>query len=375
MICERRIRMTSNFFQWDREFLTGVDSIDEQHFSLIEIINNILKLCFQSQSIETKKITAILMQLENYTVDHFKSEEKIMMNSNVDPRHAKEHIHAHREFVKMIKIQFSDVNALTNVDELSESVEFLIRWLAYHILNMDKNMVKQMNMIQSDKISPLEAYDKIESSNKDTSEPLLRALKALFYIVSEKNKELERKNDELEEKVLLRTQELEEVNAKLEQISLTDELTKLPNRRYALQEIQRLIHIRDRYTTTFSVLFIDLDSFKPVNDTFGHDVGDQVLIWVANFLKNSIRKTDISCRLGGDEFVIICNNTGQNHAEKLAGKLSQNVKKKLPEDLSGFWKPSLSIGVSEATESVQSASDILSLADEAMYKVKNSIYL
>lgn len=85
----------------------------------------------------------------------------------------------------MIQSHFSNSKDLVEVDRLGESVEFLIRWLAYHILNMDKNMVQQMNLIKSDRMSASEAYEKTETSNKSTSEPHLKALKALFYVFSE----------------------------------------------------------------------------------------------------------------------------------------------------------------------------------------------
>lgn len=365
--------MNDHLFQWSDDFITGVESIDNQHFSLIEIINDILKLCFQNEKIQEKQVTDVLARLENYTFMHFESEEKIMLGAGVDPRHAENHIQTHREFIGMIQSQFSNSQKLAAVDELGESVEFLIRWLAYHILNMDKNMVQQMNLIQSGEVTPAEAYEKTETSAKSTSEPLLKALKALFYVVSEKNKELEKKNEELEEKVKLRTQELQQAYQKLEQVSLTDDLTSLPNRRYALQEIQRLIHNRDRYEIDFSVLFIDLDRFKPVNDTFGHETGDQVLKWIASFLQKNTRKSDIPCRLGGDEFIVICEHTDYEGSQKLAENLNQSIEQQLPENLKGIWKPSLSIGVAEANKSIGSASHILSLADEAMYRNKNSI--
>ena len=88
---------------------------------------------------------------------------------------------------------------------------------------------------------------------------------------------------------------------------MQDELTGLFNRRYAINAIDQLIGNWKRYGATFSVLFIDVDKFKSVNDNYVHEYGDRVLKWVANFFKNNIRETDIACRLGGDEFLIICN--------------------------------------------------------------------
>ena len=81
-----------------------------------------------------------------------------MLGAGVYPRHADNNIHAHRKFIRMIQSHFSNSKDLVEVDRLGESVEFLIRWLAYHILNMDKNMVQKMNLIKSDRMSASEAY-------------------------------------------------------------------------------------------------------------------------------------------------------------------------------------------------------------------------
>lgn len=363
--------MTDRFFQWDQDFITGVDLIDAQHFSLIEIINNLLKTCFQTETINEEKIVTISTQLKDYTVDHFQSEEKIMIDAQVDPRHIIDHQKAHKEFVSKIQERFQLSESLSDPCKMGESVEFLIRWLAYHILYMDKNMVQQMNMIQANHLSAAEAYDRMEKMDKSTSEPLLKALKALFYIVSEKNKELEQQNFELEEKVLARTQALEKANEQLRQASLTDELTDLANRRYALSEIQKQIHTWERYDTPFSLLFIDLDGFKSVNDTFGHDAGDKVLQWIASFLSSHTRKTDIPCRLGGDEFIVICPNTALAGAEQLALNLKQELRLRIPDILQKLWNPSFSIGLAEMNPSISTASEILTIADRAMYKEKN----
>ena len=92
-------------------------------------------------------------------------------------------------------------------------------------------------------------------------------------------------------------------NEKLEKISVIDELTKLNNRRFFMSELEKKIYNWQRYQEPFSLIYLDADKFKSVNDNYGHDIGDYVLKWISNFLQHNIRKTDIACRLGGDESI------------------------------------------------------------------------
>lgn len=237
---------------------------------------------------------------------------------------------------------------------------------------MDKSAVRQMNYISEDGVSPLAAYEKEESLVEISTEPLLKALKALFYIVSEKNKQLEQKNIELEEKVKERTSELEKLNLVLSELSLKDELTGLANRRYAVLEIDKLINNWKLYGTVFSILFIDVDKFKAVNDNYGHEHGDQVLKWIADFLEKNIRKTDVLCRLGGDEFIVICIHCNKECSMELTRKINDSSKVLTENEKLSFWEPSFSIGVAEIDESIENSSDILTNADVAMYNSKKS---
>ncbi len=110
-----------------------------------------------------------------------------------------------------------------------------------------------------------------------------------------------------------------------------DSLTGLANRSQLEHGINNLINYSKRYHKKFAVFFLDLDKFKEINDTFGHNVGDEILITVAERLKNAIRKTDIAARLGGDEFVLVMTDVINfeyisSFAEKLISVLSQPIK-------------------------------------------------
>lgn len=364
--------MKRNYFQWDNDLMTGFEDIDKQHQVLIGIINDALQLCFSNEIIDRQSIEVIYHKLTEYVVEHFNTEEHLMNDLGIDPRHKDVHIRVHLEFNDTVKHHFTDLSSLEKPEMLGEVIEFLIRWLAYHILNMDKSLVRQINFIKIDNESASDAYEKEQTLIETSTEPLLKALKALFYLVSEKNKDLERLNNELEEKVQLRTEELQQAYEKLIQISMQDELTALFNRRYAVNEIDQLIGNWKRYGVTFSVLFIDVDKFKSVNDNYGHEYGDKVLKWIADFLKNNIRKTDIACRLGGDEFLVICNYCNAENAVCLAKKLNLEMKKHIQDEIMHHWEPSISIGVAEIDDTCQTSSEVLNKADGAMYIAKNN---
>lgn len=360
------------YFEWDNDLATGFEDIDKQHQGLIAIINDALQLSFSNDVIEINTIKEIYDNLTKYVVEHFDTEEDLMKNCGVDSRHIDLHLKLHTEFKDSVKHYFSNLSSLEKPEKLGEVIAFLIRWLAYHILSIDKSLARQMNYIKIDNESAVSAYEKEQSLIETSAEPLLKALKALFYMVSEKNKDLERLNNELEEKVEMRTEELRQAYEKLVKISMQDELTSLFNRRYAVTEIEKLIGNWKRYGATFSVLFIDVDKFKLVNDNYGHEYGDKVLIWIADFLKNSIRKTDIACRLGGDEFLVISSYCNAEAAICLARKLNYEIKEHVQEEITHYWNPSLSIGVAEVNENCQTVSEVLNKADGAMYLAKNS---
>ena len=362
--------MSRDFFKWDNDFNTGNNIIDYQHFGLVEIINELLELSLHNNLVELDKIINISTRLSLYVNEHFSTEENLMDKYLVDERHVKEHKQSHSDFKKELAHQFSDPEKLLNSKQLNYVLEYLIRWLVYHILNTDKNLVRQISYITEDRLSPFESFEKEERINELSTEPLLKALKFLYTLVLKKSREIESKNIELEEKVRLRTAELSKANEKLSQMLFQDVLTGLPNRRYVMDELEKLINNWKRYNVPFSILFIDVDKFKFVNDTYGHENGDKLLKWISVFLNKHIRNTDVACRLGGDEFVIICSNTDKNGAITLGQKLNKLCTEN-PMQQFKFWKPSLSIGVASISKNITSPSELLKKADESMYLSKS----
>ncbi|HBP37722.1 MAG TPA: hypothetical protein DD640_03085 [Clostridiales bacterium] len=117
------------------------------------------------------------------------------------------------------------------------------------------------------------------------------------------------------------TQELQASNESLKKLAQTDELTGLNNRYYFDRRIDEEIERADRYATPLMLLLIDLDHFKQVNDVWGHDTGDQVLVKIAEIIRQQIRKPDILARWGGEEFVLLAPQTALHGGKILAEKL------------------------------------------------------
>jgi len=356
-------------FTWDKNFETGISDVDEQHQYLVGFINQYGKLLSEN-TISIEDIRLALFELTRYAEFHFKEEESLMRERRVYDAHIEEHIKVHRVFMQDI---YSMQAFISQEDQSSakQLLDFLIHWLAYHILGIDQNMARQVAAIEMG-ISPKAAFEREEKAQDSSTLPLLAALKGLFEQVSERNKQLLRFNQLLEDKVEERTAELRKANKQLEDLSLTDALTKLPNRRCALKRLA--VHWQDAKQTDSSLvcIMIDADHFKRINDTCGHDAGDLVLQTLARELKNAFRSDDIVCRLGGDEFLVICPDTDLKGGMYAAEMTRQKVSELKIETGNQVWIGSISMGVAEITPKFTSFNDLIKAADESVYLAKDS---
>jgi len=164
--------------------------------------------------------------------------------------------------------------------------------------------------------------------------------------------------------------ELAVVNRRLELMANTDILTGLPNRRYALNRLEQEWDSAQRYGRPLSVLMLDLDYFKSINDNLGHDAGDVVLAHAANLLKANARTSDIACRLGGEEFLVIAPNTDAKAALLLAERIRSAIQTEQPKDLALPRPMTVSIGVAGSLGGKPRWNELIKLADQALYKIK-----
>ncbi|MFW0696237.1 diguanylate cyclase [Aliarcobacter butzleri] len=172
----------------------------------------------------------------------------------------------------------------------------------------------------------------------------------------------------LEEKVKQRTEELLVKNAELLRLSITDNLTKLYNRVKLDKSLQEEMNRSLRYNTNFSIILLDIDYFKKVNDNFGHQVGDEVLIESAQILSKNIRNVDILGRWGGEEFLVICPETKIEDAIKVASHINAAIK--LHKFTTYPNTITISLGVATFSKHIKNVDDIILNADKALYQAK-----
>ncbi|MBX6332806.1 MAG: diguanylate cyclase [Gemmatimonadaceae bacterium] len=161
--------------------------------------------------------------------------------------------------------------------------------------------------------------------------------------------------------------------ARLEVLALTDPLTQTHNRRALMERLTAELERARRYALQLSMLMIDLDHFKAVNDSYGHVVGDEVLRGVSRILQREARAVDVVARFGGEEFVVVLPETGEEGAMALAERIRSRVAETPP--LSGgeygWLRVTVSIGVATIpSPRVNSPEDLIALADEALYRAK-----
>jgi diguanylate cyclase (GGDEF)-like protein len=152
------------------------------------------------------------------------------------------------------------------------------------------------------------------------------------------------------------------------ELSITDELTPLYNGRFFRQMLDREIKLSDRYKIPVSIVFIDLDRFKPVNDQFGHLRGSRALREVGFLLRAEVRETDYPARFGGDEFVVLLPQTDGAAARGLAERLRTSLEQHVFLQEEGFnIRLGASIGVATYPEDGKTREALVKVADERMY--------
>ena len=156
----------------------------------------------------------------------------------------------------------------------------------------------------------------------------------------------------------------------VEQIAITDGLTELFNRRYFLQRLQEEFQRSQLRKIKMSVLMIDVDYFKKINDGFGHLTGDQVLRQIAVIIKENIREIDIASRYGGEEFCILLPDTDKEGSRWAAERICSAVAKSPLRAYDTNVSVTVSIGVSTFPKDAASATDMIEHADKALYKAK-----
>ncbi|GAB4483187.1 MAG: hypothetical protein OHK006_03400 [Thermodesulfovibrionales bacterium] len=161
-------------------------------------------------------------------------------------------------------------------------------------------------------------------------------------------------------------------NAYLYYIAITDELTALFTQRHFRTSIDREFEEFRRFGKRLSLLMLDLDDFKKVNDTYGHPAGDHILQGVASCVRNSIRDNDLAFRYGGEEFAVLLPATDSKGAMFVAERIRQNISKTVFEETGRLISVTVSIGVGACPEHAETIKDLILQADTALYEAKRT---
>ena len=159
---------------------------------------------------------------------------------------------------------------------------------------------------------------------------------------------------------------------KMIEMTTKDELTKLYNRRFFNETVERELSRARRYETNLSLCMLDLDCFKEINDAHGHPAGDTVLIQASRILEDSVRKSDVCCRYGGDEFAILLPNTDVITARALGERIIRKIAEYQFQYNSVKINLTACLGIAFFDCASKSAAQTIEEADQALYQAKNS---
>jgi two-component system cell cycle response regulator len=200
--------------------------------------------------------------------------------------------------------------------------------------------------------------------------PIKRRVLAARFNAGRRMVELHRALERERDENRLHIAELSVLNRRLEESAMTDALTGLPNRRYALEQLEREWSATGRTQSPLACMLIDVDKFKEINDSCGHDVGDLALQSTAAVLRDAARRSDVVCRLGGDEFLVICNGIHPEEARTLGERLRGAVEAR--EMLNRRSRVTVTIGVATRGPAMLLPADLLRAADQALLRAKRA---
>lgn len=346
-------------FQWDERFKTGLSQIDDQHFHLVKLVNRVARLAADSHTSE-QDLQDVFNQLAEYAHSHFADEERLMDRLSIDPRHTQMHRAQHADFIKQVTLMWEHRNIAEN--QMTILHGFLSAWLAAHILGIDHALSRMATDVHAGH-SPGDAWQKESARHADNHESiLLDALKQLYAIVTKQNQQLSEAN----QKLILAMKELE-ASAHL------DTLTGLPNRALFLDRMNQALAQAKRHEQKVTLFFIDIDRFKPVNDRYGHAVGDALLKEVVTRIQTCIRQSDTIGRWGGDEFLILLPEADCNEAPLVVADKLQVILGDTPLMIGNCpCDVGISLGMAVYPTDGISPESLISIADQRMYIQKQS---
>lgn len=248
------------------------------------------------------------------------------------------------------------------------AVILIIFWLFKNFAFPLRNIIEHINYISKGNFNaaPLPDVEKADELGI-----LSKAFNQMQSIIKKQIEDLNQHKKHLELEVLERTRELEDAKNQLDLISRTDELTKLPNRRDIREKIHQEANRAERNHRDFCFIFIDIDKFKDINDTYGHYCGDIVLKGVADIIRNNLRKYDYVARWGGEEFLTVLPETDLSGASIVAERFRKKVEQMKIEFSDTIIGVTITLGVA-LYDSRLGVDRSIQLSDHALYKGKTN---
>ena len=274
---------------------------------------------------------------------------------------------------------FAPITRLTNILLLIFAIILLISLFISSVIS--KTITRPLRRLHegTEEITKGNLDYKVGTPSPDEVGQLSRAFDEMTTNLKKSRKELEEYSRNLEKKVEERTRDLEidiskrkKVEEKLEKLARIDSLTGCNNRGYGFEMLDRQIKLSHRSKSPLLLAFLDIDRFKSINDTFGHDEGDKVLKEVAELFKFTLREIDIICRMGGDEFLLIFPDNSLKDASLIRERLNKNLIK-LNQTIKKSYKIELSVGLScYDPDNPLPMDELIRIADEKMYEEKKN---
>lgn len=245
-----------------------------------------------------------------------------------------------------------------------------------HIMILGKNIIELFDLMRINPLQKESRHEQLFRVNDkewltfEYHQPSQEA--ELIFQVSARKAELS-EHDKSYLIIIRNITEQRKIQRQLEHLAHYDLLTNLPNRRQFETYFEHELAKFHRHKRKFALLFIDVNEFKLINDTYGHEVGDLYLISIAKRLKSTVRKEDFAARIGGDEFVVIISeietyDATKQVAEKISSALNQSYQ------LSGNTiQGSASIGISYVPKDGEKLDQVMSIADKRMYEKKQKL--
>ncbi|MDT8375679.1 MAG: sensor domain-containing diguanylate cyclase [Mariprofundaceae bacterium] len=271
---------------------------------------------------------------------------------------------------------------LVNISNLAEESGFDSRGRQYNGFVVHSMLCAPMKNPHGEVLGVIQAMNKKCGRFTKNDEMLFTALASQACVAIENAElymKLQQHADLLQQQVLERTRKIQEkntelkaLNRELEALAVTDGLTGVYNRRYFNQAIVRECQLAQRHGRPTSLIMLDIDQFKQINDRYGHQAGDYVIMALSEVLRHTVRNSDILARPGGDEFTVLSTVATLEQARLLAGRLRKNVEKHAFTYASEPVPVTISLGVAEWNDGMDT--DGLALikhADNALYRAKS----